>query len=135
MRIDAGTEALLNRKKKTLLLVVTMVESYGKEKLDKVGSTHQAFKDNPSKSFKLIFPWVYFAYQFTNYVLKVRYAAISQRYFLDPDFKWVDITHWLTGTKITYVPRMDTENKSWYQDILQNYPVFLLYLSFKVIEM
>lgn len=75
-----------------------------------------------------MFPWLYFGYEFLNYILKVRY-------FLDPDFKWVDITHWLSGSKLTYAPGVDTQNKTWYQEILQNYPVFILYLAFKILEM
>lgn len=76
----------------------------------------------------MIFPLAYFAYEFINYILKIRY-------FLDPKFKWVDLTHWFSGSRITYAPGVDNSNKSWYQDILQNYPVFLLYLAFKLLEM
>lgn len=128
MRVDATTESLLSPKKKALLLVVTFLESYGKEKLDKVKLFKKAFKGNSSKEFKTIFPWIYFSYEFLNYFLKVRY-------FLDPNFKWVDLTHWFSGSKLTYAPGMDGENKSWYQEILQNYPVFILYLTFKILEM
>ena len=58
------------------------------------------------------------------------------RYFLDPDFKWADITQWLTKTNLHYAPPADSAaGQSWWKDILANYPVFLLYLGFKVLEM
>lgn len=68
-------------------------------------------------------------YSFLNYIVKIRY-------FLDPDFKWADITQWLTKTNLHYAPPADASaGQSWWKDILANYPVFLLYLGFKVLEM
>lgn len=36
MRVDASTESLLSGKKKALLLVISFLETYSREKLDKV---------------------------------------------------------------------------------------------------
>ena len=90
----------------------------------------EVFKSSdPSSSFRKIYPWVYMIVEAINYILAVKY-------FLDPSFKWVDLSHLITGSNIHYAPGKEGDpNQSWWKDILSNYPVFLIYISFKLLEM
>lgn len=122
IRLNSRSQAPLSRSRKVTLLILSILENYSKEKLDAY------FKEQENASlFKMIYPWVYLVYEAANYLFKIRY-------FLEPKFKHVNIIQWLTKTNIHYCPA-DGSDKSWIADIVQNYPVFLVYIGAKLLEM
>ncbi len=131
MRLNGRKGTPLTKNRKVLLLAWNLLEAYGREKFDKVEYFDAEIFRNAasSSSFKAVYPWLFMIFEGINYFMAVKY-------FLDPGFKWVDLSHLITGTNIHYGPGNEAkENQSWYKDILQNYPVFLLYLATKVLEM
>lgn len=52
---------------------------------------------------------------------------------MTPNFNYFDLWQWITKTNVHYAGEA-ASNKSWYADILQNYPIFLFYLVCKLLE-
>lgn len=124
-RLHPTKETNLSGKHKSLCLLVEFLNSYGRKKIEK--KVKELRSEGIENSLTKWYPYIHFLIEAVNFFLEAKYVYVQGTTYFN-------ITQLVSGSACWMTQRSVTPDSNWLKDILKNYPVFIVFMGFKLLE-
>jgi len=124
-RLHPDKETNLSGKHKILCLLVELLNSYGRKKVEK--KIKDLRSDGVDNWLTKYYPYLHFLIEAVNFFMTAKYVYVKGS-------KYYNLPQLFSGSSCYMTMRSTTPDSNWIKDILKNYPVFIVFLGFKFLE-